>query len=136
MGYLATLGNFLTWFPILAALLAGFGAIYLQLTPWRELRLIRAGNAAAAISFGGALIGYALVLASVTAHAISRGDLVVWSVVGLVVQVAAFLVARLVYGAALRARMEEGCLGAGVFLAAVSLSAGVLNAASMIYEGP
>lgn len=136
MGYFATIGSFLTWFPILAGLLAVFGALYVRLTPWHELRLIRAGQTAAALSFGGALLGYAVVLASVTAHALSRADLVIWSLVGLAVQILAFLVARGVYGPTLKARMEEGCVAAGAFLGSVSLAAGVLNAACMIYEAP
>lgn len=130
--YLATLPAFLTWFPISAALLALFGAIYLRITPWHELRLIRAGNAAAAASFAGALLGYALVLASVLAHAVSRGDLLTWGLIGLIVQVLAFYLARLLLGADLTRRMEAGQVSSGLFLGVVSLAAGVLNAATMI----
>ena len=131
--YLATLPAFLTWFPIGVALLAAFAAIYLRVTPWAELRLIRAGNAAAAASFAGALLGYALVLASVLAHAVSRGDLLVWGLIGLIVQVLAFFVGRLLMGADLRARMEAGQVSAGLTLGVVSLAAGILNAATMIH---
>ncbi|NCY25028.1 MAG: DUF350 domain-containing protein [Alphaproteobacteria bacterium] len=130
--YLATLPAFLTWFPISALLMAVFAAIYLRVTPWPELRLIRAGNAAAAASFSGALLGYALVLASVLAHAVSRGDLLVWGVIGLAVQVLAFFVARLLLGPELTRRMEEGQVASGLFLGVISLTAGMLNAASMI----
>ena len=130
--YLATLPAFLTWFPISALLMAVFAAIYLRVTPWPELRLIRAGNAAAAASFSGALLGYALVLASVLAHAVSRGDLLVWGVIGLAVQVLAFFVARLLLGPELTRRMEEGQVSSGLFLGVISLTAGMLNAASMI----
>lgn len=130
--YLATLPAFLTWFPISAALLAGFAAIYLRITPWHELKLIRAGNAAAAASFAGALLGYALVLASVLAHAVSRGDLLTWGVIGLLVQIAAFYVGRALLGADLTQRMEQGQVSSGLFLGVVSLSAGVLNAATMV----
>ena len=130
--YLATLPAFLTWFPISALLMAVFAAIYLRVTPWPELRLIRAGNAAAAASFSGALLGYALVLASVLAHAVSRGELLVWGVIGLAVQVLAFFVARLLLGPELTRRMEEGQVASGLFLGVISLTAGMLNAASMI----
>lgn len=130
--YLATLPAFLTWFPISALLLALFAAVYLRITPWHELRLIRAGNSAAAASFAGALLGYALVLASVLAHAVSRGDLLVWGVIGLLVQVLAFFVARLLLGPHLTRRMEEGQVASGLLLGAISLAAGILNAATMI----
>lgn len=131
--YLATLPAFLTWFPVCAILLAGFAAIYIRVTPWAELRLIRAGNIAAAVSFSGALLGYSLVVASVMLHAVSRVDLLVWGIVGLVVQVAAFYVARLLLGEDLPHRMEEGQLSSGVMLASTSLSAGTLNAATMAF---
>ena len=130
--YLTTLPAFLTWFSISAILLAGFAAIYIRITPWAELRLIRAGNAAAAASFAGALLGYALVLASVLANAVSRGDLLTWGVIGLLVQVLAFYVARCLLGAGLTRRMEEGQVSSGLLLGTVSLAAGMLNAASMV----
>lgn len=133
MSYLATLPGFLTWFPLCALLLAGFAAIYIRVTPWAELRLIRSGNLAAALSFSGAILGYSLVVASVMLHAVSRGDLVVWGIVGLVVQVAAFYVARLLLGEDLPRRMEEGQLSSGVMLASTSVSAGTLNAATMAF---
>lgn len=131
--YLSTLPTFLTWFSTGAGLLAVFGVIYLQVTPWAELRLIRAGNNAAAMSFAGALMGYAIVLGSVLSHATSRGDLVAWGLVGLFVQVLAFYVARLLLGSGLKERMEAGQLSSGIMLAVISLVAGVLNAATMVY---
>jgi putative membrane protein len=131
--YLVTLPAFLIWFPTSTVLLALFGAIYLSITPWAELALIRAGNTAAAASFSGALLGYALVLASVLAHAVSLGDLLTWGGIGLLVQVLAFLVGRLLLGADLPRRMREGQVSSGLFLGVVSLSAGVLNAATLIH---
>ena len=35
-----------------------FGAVYLRITPVEELRLIKNGNLACALSFGGALVGF------------------------------------------------------------------------------
>ncbi len=131
--YLATLPAFLTWFPLCAILLAGFAAIYIRVTPWAELRLIRAGNVAAALSFSGAILGYSLVVASVMLHAVSRGDLIVWGIVGLLVQVAAFYAARMLLGSDLPRRMEEGQVSSGLMLASTSVSAGTLNAATMAF---
>lgn len=131
--YLSTLPAFLTWFPIGVLLLAGFSAIYIRVTPWPELRLIRAGNAAAAASFTGALLGYALVLASILLHAVSRGDLLTWGIIGLIVQVGAFFVARALLGGDLARQMEEGQVSSGVTLGAISLAAGILNAATMVH---
>ena len=46
------------------ALLAIFAAIYVRVTPYNEIALIREGNMAASISLSGALIGFVLPLAS------------------------------------------------------------------------
>ncbi|WP_424814728.1 DUF350 domain-containing protein [Roseococcus sp. YIM B11640] len=131
--YLATLPAFLTWFPLCALLLAGFAAAYIRVTPWAELRLIREGNTAAAVSFSGALIGYSLVVGSVMVHSVNRVDLLVWGLVGLVVQIIAFFVARMLLGDDLPRRMEEGQVAPAIMLASTSLAAGILNAATMVF---
>ncbi|RVT95566.1 DUF350 domain-containing protein [Rhodovarius crocodyli] len=130
--YFATLPVFLTWFPLGILMLAAFAAAYERITPWRELILIRNGNIAASASYSGALLGYALVLAAVMSAAQSRADLLLWALVGFVVQLLAFGVARLLLGAGLKARMEAGCGATGLFLGAVSVCAGLINAATML----
>jgi len=131
-GYLATLPAFLTWFPLAIAFLVAFAAIYSRLTPWRELDLIRAGNIAAALSFGGALIGYAVVVGVIMTNSHSRGDLIVWCALGMAVQCAVPAVARLILGASLKSSMEEGRVAIGVFMASMAISAGIINAATMV----
>ena len=61
---------FATGFPTTVAHLAvtlgllGAGAvIYALLTPWKEIALIREGNAAASVAFAGVLVGLAVPLA-------------------------------------------------------------------------
>lgn len=135
IGYLATLPDFLAWFFTAAAMAGVFMLVYAQVTPWREFRLIRAGNVAAAVSFAGTLTGYALVLCSIMRNAVSRTDMLSWGLVGLVVQLLALVVARLVLGPALRDRMERGDLAAGIVLAGLSLAFGLLNAATMTPDG-
>ncbi len=135
IGYLATLPDFLSWFFTAAAMICGFMLVYTLLTPWREFRLIRAGNAAAALSFTGTLAGYTLVLCSIMLNAVSRTDMLTWGLVALVVQLLALGIARLVIGPALRERMERGDLATGIVLAGLSLAFGVLNAATMTPDG-
>ncbi|MFC0410024.1 DUF350 domain-containing protein [Roseomonas elaeocarpi] len=135
IGYLATLPDFLTWFATAAAMTGAFVLAYTLLTPWREFRLIRAGNAAAALSFTGTLTGYALVLCSIMRGAVSRADMLSWGLVGLAVQLLALLLARLIIGPGLRERMERGDLAAGIVLAGLSLACGLLNAATMTPDG-
>jgi len=61
-------------------LLFVFAAVYLKVTPFDELALIRAGNPAATLSFGGALIGFCLTLASSIAHNSTLGEVVLWAI--------------------------------------------------------
>lgn len=131
MGYLSTLPAFLTWFPLAVALLVAFVALYSRVTPWRELALIKEGNLAAACSFVGAVLGYSVVLASILAHAHSRSDFLVWSLVGLGIQLAVLPVAKLMLGGDLRKGIEEGKTSLGVVLGGMALGAGIINAAAM-----
>jgi len=135
VGYLASLPDFLSWFGTAAAMAGLFMMVYAQVTPWREVRLIRAGNAAAALSFAGTLTGYVLVLCSVMRHATSRADMLSWGLVGLAIQLVALAAARLLLGPGLRERMERGDLATGIVVAGLGLAFGLLNAATMTPDG-
>jgi putative membrane protein len=137
-GALSTFPNFLVYFAIGGALTALFVMLYINLTPQHDLRLIRGGNSAAAIALVGALIGFVVPLASVIAHSAGIVELVVWGIVALVVwgivalvvQLAGFIVARLVLPHLPQA-IEAGNVADAVLLAGISLSLGVLDAACM-----
>jgi putative membrane protein len=53
---LTTLPAFLAYFAVAMGLLVLFLLVYLNVTPYHEVALIRAGNAAAAVSLAGALL--------------------------------------------------------------------------------
>ena len=127
---LAGLPAFLLYFSLSLALLVVFLAVYLAVTPYSELKLIREGNAAAAISLAGAIVGFVLPLARAVTQSVSALDLVAWGVVALVVQVVVFLlVGKLVprFAEAIR----NGQIAGASFLAALAVAVGLLNAASM-----
>ena len=127
---LAGLPAFLTYFLLSLGLLVLFLAVYLAVTPYSELALIRQGNVAAAISLGGAIIGFVLPLARAVTQSVSTLDLVTWGGVALVVQVVVFLlVGKLV--PKLTSAVKDGQVAAAAFLAALAVAVGVLNAASM-----
>jgi putative membrane protein len=129
---LATLPNFAAFFGVGVAISLLFVAIYSAATPHHEFALIRAGNGAAAVAFGGALIGFELPLASAIIHSASLADMAVWGVVALLVQLLAYLAARLC-DARLSARIAGGEMSAGIFVATIALAVGVLNAACITY---
>jgi putative membrane protein len=129
---LATLPNFIAFFVVGIAISLVFVAVYSSVTPHHEFTLIRSGNTAAAIAFGGALIGFEVPLASAVVHSHSLIDMVVWGIVALLVQLLAYLVAR-ICDAKLSTRIAGGDVSAGVLVATVSLGVGILNAACITY---
>ena len=90
----AVLG-FLFYIVSAVVLLALFQFIYTRITPHKEFELIREGNTAAAVALAGAVIGFALPVASVISHSVSLLDFVVWAVIAAVVQLLAFLAVSL-----------------------------------------
>ncbi|MEP6610058.1 MAG: DUF350 domain-containing protein [Burkholderiaceae bacterium] len=129
---LAGLPYFAAFFGISLVLLTICLALYVLITPYPEIRLIREGNTAAAASLGGAIIGFALPLASVVVNSVSLFDMLVWAAVALVVQLAAFAAVRLMVPAIGR-NVRDGQVSSGIFLGAVAIALGILNAASMTY---
>lgn len=123
---------FITYFLISLALLAVFLFIYLHVTPYREIQLIREGNVAAALSLSGTMLGFTIPLAHAVAQSVSIPDMLVWGVIALIVQLLVYLVARTLIPA-LSADIPAGKAAQGAFLGILSLSTGILNAACMTY---
>jgi putative membrane protein len=128
--YAAGVEAHLLYFGVAIAAVLVFVAIYVAVTPYREFRLIRDGNTAAAISLGGALLGYSIALAKAVSQSEGIVDLLVWSGVALVAQLIAYGVTRIVLPR-LSSDVSEGKVAPAVFLAACSVCIGLLNAAAM-----
>jgi putative membrane protein len=118
------------YFAVALAAIVLFVAIYTAITPYWEIRLIRQGNTAAAISLGGAILGYTCPLAQAVAQSGSLADMLLWSGVALVAQQVAYGATRLVLPQ-LSAHVNEGEIAPATFLAALSVAIGILNAAAM-----
>ncbi|WP_416421496.1 DUF350 domain-containing protein [Pseudomonas sp. App30] len=125
----AVLG-FLLYLLGAAMFLVLFQFIYTRMTPHKEFALIREGNVAAAVALGGAIIGFAIPASNVIAYSISLLDFVVWALIAGVVQLLAFLAVSLVLKG-VSARIQRGELATGIYVAAVAISVGMLNAACM-----
>ena len=122
---------FLLAFGAAAVFTILFKLLYQMVTPYEEKRLIREGNVAAAISLGGALIGFAIALSKALSQATSPAEFAVWAALAALIQILAFVLVRAVLVRDLAARIERGEVSTAVYLAAISISAGLLNAASM-----
>jgi putative membrane protein len=130
--YLGGVPAFLSYFAIGAGLIVLFCLVYVRLTPHAEFALIKENKPAAAIAFGGALIGFALPLHAAISHAVSLLDCVLWGVVALIVQLFAFFAVRAVISD-LPGRIARDERAAGIFSAAVAIAIGLVNSASMSY---
>ena len=93
----AVIQSFLSGLPILllhfslTMLMLGLGAIiYVLVTPYHEIKLIKQGNSAAALSLSGALIGMGIPLSVAMAGSVNAFDILVYGAVSLVLQLAAY----------------------------------------------
>ena len=125
--------NFMMYFFSALALVGAFGYLYEKFTPYREIQLICTGNTAAAISFFGAMVGFAMPVASVIAHAVSIQDMLLWSAIACVAQFLTFVVARKLLVKDIKHQIESGNNAAATLLATLSICVGIVNAASMTY---
>jgi putative membrane protein len=132
MTSLEPIGLFLVYFGAALVFQAVFIALYMAVTPHHEVALIKQGNAAAAVSLGGAVLGFTLPLASVIIHSVSLLDMAVWRVGARLVQLAVYRLVDFLLREISR-HIEEGNIAAAATLAVASLSIGMINAASMTY---
>jgi putative membrane protein len=132
MSTFSTLPSFLLYLAGGLACLGVFVTVYIRLTPFAEFKLIREGNIAAATAFTGALLGYALPLSSAIAHSVTARDMVVWALIGLVVQYLAHLLARQLLPN-LNQEIHKNNAAMGLLSGGLSVVFGMINAACMVY---
>ena len=129
---LGGLPAFIAYFIAAMLLCVAFVLSYTATTPNNELQLIRDGNTAAALEVGMSLIGFSIPLASAIYHSDSLIDCLMWGLVALLAQLAAYLLARFAHRN-LPASIAKNDVASGVFVGCISLAAGILNAACMSY---
>lgn len=122
---------FLIAFVMAAGFTLVFKVVYQWVTPYHERDLIRDGNSAAAITLGGALIGYVLPLASALSQTYSLQEFAAWAVLAGVIQILAFVIVSRFAFKGFVERVEKGEMAAALYMASVSICIGLLNAACM-----
>lgn len=122
--------DFLVYLAVALVLLGLFIAIYIRVTPYREIALIREGNMAAAFSLSGSILGFVIPLASAVEHSVSLVDMAIWGLIAMLIQLGAFVAVKLVIPDIGRG-IPENKTAQGFFLGAMSVAVGVLNAACM-----
>jgi len=124
--------DFLVYLAVALVYLGVFLAVYVRVTPYPEIRLIRQGNVAAGYSLSGAVLGFAVPLASAIEHSVNLVDMALWALIAMLVQVCAYVAVKVMIPSIAR-DIAEGHTAQGLFLGALSLAVGLLNAACMSY---
>ncbi|HEV2083024.1 MAG TPA: DUF350 domain-containing protein [Brevundimonas sp.] len=104
--------------------------IYVALTPWKEIELIREGNAAAAVAFAGVLVGLAVPLAVSLTASTSLREIGLWGLATVVIQLLAFRVVDMIL-TGLPQRIREGEVSAAVLLVGAKLATALILAAAL-----
>ena len=104
--------------------------IYAALTPWREIELIREGNAAAAVAFAGVLVGLAIPLAVSLTASTSLHEIGLWGLATVVIQLLAFRIVDMIL-TGLPQRIRDGEVSAAVLLVGAKLATALVLAAAL-----
>ena len=120
---------FLLHTGVTVAILFAAAALYVLLTPHKEITLIREGNAAAAVSLSGVLVGLAIPLAASLKASTNILEVALWGVVTVVVQLLVFrLVDMILRG--LPRRIQEGEVSAAALLVGAKIATALVIAAA------
>ncbi len=112
------------------AMLGLFMLVYTRVTPHREFQLIREGNVAAALSLGGAVLGFSLSLPSSLQHNATFALFLLWALGAFAVRLFAYVGVAGVMGGFSDAISSDN-RGVGAVWGVISLSVGVVNAACL-----
>lgn len=126
-----SLPAFASFFASAIVLLGAFVLIYDLVTPYNEFALIREGNTAAAITLGGAILGFALPIAVSVAVSHNLYAMLGWAVIAGTVQLLVYVAARFALPR-INESIPQDKLASGVFLASLSIGVGILNAGCII----
>ena len=128
---------FATGFPVTllhaavtVAILFAAAAVYVMLTPHKEITLIRDGNTAAAVSLGGVLVGLAIPLAVSLKASTSLVDLALWGVAITLVQLLVFRLVDLVLHGLPR-RIQDDEMAAAAMLVGAKIATALILAAAV-----
>lgn len=133
----ATAQAFAAGFPVaLAHLGVSFGllvlgvGLYALISPLQEVRRIREGEATAAISFGGLILGLAIPLAASLLASSSTVDVALWGGGAVALTLLVFRIIDLVFRG-LPERQKDGDLGAAGLLVVTKIATALILAAGI-----
>ena len=127
--------GFISFFLTALALVVVFLYLYALVTPYDDYKLIfEDNNIAAALGFGGAIIGVSIPLYSALVNSVSYTDFVIWGVIAILIQlIFALVITRISGKYSLESKISQGVVPVGILMAFLSICIGLLNAGSMSY---
>lgn len=117
---------FLGYFSVSVFLIGLFITCYVAFTPYREFEMIRENNMAAAITLSGALLGFVFPLTSAIFFTHSITEMLLWAGISGIVQLGTFTAFR-----RFTPNIERGDIAPALFVSAMSVAFGILNAVSI-----
>jgi putative membrane protein len=105
-------------------------AVYILLTPHKEITLVREGNAAAAVSLAGVMVGLAIPLATSLKASTTLVEVALWGAATVVLQLLIFRLVDLVLRG-LPQRIQAGEMAAAAMLVGAKLASALIIAASV-----
>lgn len=106
-------------------------AIYMAITPYRAIALVRAGNTAAAVVLGGTAVSLAVPMAFCLAGAVNMWDILLWGIVTLAMQVVTSVLVDLLILPSLPRRIASGDMAAASLVTGLKLAMAALLAAAV-----
>jgi len=122
--------TYLVYMVSALAMLGVFTLVYTAVTRYKEFELIREGNIAAVLSYGGALVGFSFTLCSSIAIHASYAMFLLWGLAAMLVQIVVYVgVSQAVRG--MNEAIEENNIAMGGLIGSISIAAGIVNAACL-----
>jgi putative membrane protein len=111
-------------------MVVAFTAIYVHTTPIKEITLIKQGNIACALSFGGAIVGFSIALASSIMHSMDIIGFIIWSIAAAILQILIyFVVSHLIKDGG--QQLRDNNIAVGLLYGLLSIAIGLVNGASL-----
>ncbi len=104
--------------------------IYVIVTPYNEIGLIKKGNPSAALSFSGALIGMAIPLSVAMAGSVNIMDIIVFGAVAIILQLLSYRITDLLLRE-LPSRIKNNEISAAITMVGIKISISLVNAAAV-----
>ena len=121
---------YLQYMLVGSVMMVMFGVVYLRITPAEDLRVIKNGNLACALSFGGALVGFCVALAASISQSVNFPDFILWGMGAAVIQILVYFAATKIIPQA-NEELVNNNVAVGALFGAISVAIGLLNAACL-----